>query len=206
MTSSHGILTALIAAATISACMPFEVEVNKRLGAKMEMYISCSDSTDQGSVLRLSSTNATTFRHFEPLLVVGLDHDVTEHELVMQKMSPGEQQATSIYLGARTCRDLEYIDIAKACNVAPLSCNRKNCTTNHSCLLVTPGGMSYTGMKINLATLHEMPSYVEVGIRPPFRDIPTPLELLGCLVPADQEARARLLSSRPPRCGDAPNW
>jgi hypothetical protein len=71
---------------------------------------------------------------------------------------------------------------------------------------VTPGGVSYTGVKINLATLHGLPSYVEVGVRPPFRDLPTPLDLLGCLAPADPEARAQFLSSRPPRCGDPPPW
>ena len=200
MASGRGILAAVIAAATISACISAEVNINKRLGAKMEMYISCTDSADQGSVLQFTSVNVTTFRHFEPLLDVRLKPGT--HELVMQKIGPGERDTASIDLGVRSCRSLQSIEITQACNIAPLSCNRKTCATNHSCLLVTPGGWSYTGLKINLATLHELPSYVEVGLRPPFRDLPTPLELMGCLAPADPEARERFLSSRPPRCGD----
>ena len=198
------ILLALVALALISGCIPAELAVNRTLGAKTTIYVACTDSQREGSKLHWDFENTSGVRHFEALLTVRLksEDDVfgARHELITQKMRPGDREAIDLDLGAKTCRDLKYIDIVRACNIAPMSCSTKHCEHSHSCYLVSPSGIPYTGVTIITSTLHGMPSYLEIGIEPAVGS------LMGCLVPADPKIRERVLSSRPWRCGEEPNF
>lgn len=199
-----GVLMALTAFALISGCIPAELAINRTLGAKAEIYLACTDSSGEGGTLHWDFENTSSVRNSEALLTVRLksENDVigTKHELITQKMRPGDRESIDLDLGAKTCRDLKYIDIVRACNITPMSCSTKHCEHSHSCYLVSPSGIPYTGVTIITSTLHGMPSYLEVGIEPAVGG------LMGCLVPADPKIRERVLSSRPWRCGEEPNF
>ena len=198
------IQTTLVVLALIGGCIPAELAINRTLGAKVEVYLSCTDSSENGSTLHWILENTSGSRHFEPFLMVRVKAQDNifgaEQELIAEKMKPGDRATIDLSLGAKTCGDLTYIDIFKACNITPWSCKKKHCEYSHSCYLVSPSGIPYTGVTIIMSTLHEQPSYLEVGIEPAVGG------LMGCLVPADPEARERVLSSRPWRCGVEPNF
>ena len=193
----------LIVPALVSGCIPVELAVNRSVGAKTEMYLACTDSPLEGSTLHWDFENISAVRHFEALLTVRLKSEGNiigaRHELITQRMQPGDRETIDVNLGNEKCRDLKYIEIVRACNIASMSCSTKHCEQSHSCYLVSPSGIPYTGVTIIPSTMHELPSYVEVGIEPALGG------LMGCLVPADPEARAHVLSSRPWRCGEEPS-
>lgn len=201
---SPSIQLILIVVALMSACTPAELAVNRALGAKAEIYLACTDSPEIGSTLHWTVENTSGARHFEALLNVRLksrgDIFGARRELISQKVRPGDRETIDVNLGTQTCGDLKYIHIDRACNIAPVSCTTKNCEYSHSCYLVSPGGIPYTGVTVITSTMHEQPSYVEVGIEPAVGS------LIGCLVPADTEVRERVLSSRPWRCGEKPSF
>lgn len=193
----------LIVLALVSGCIPAELAVNRTLGAKTEIYLACTDSPREGSTLHWVFENTSDVRHFEALLTVRLKSERNifgaRHEITTQRMQPGDRETIDVNLGNETCGDLKYIEIVRACNIAPMSCSTKHCEHSHSCYLVSPSGIPYTGVTIITSTMHELPSYVEVGIEPAAGG------LMGCLVPADPDARGRVLSSRPWRCGEEPS-
>ena len=194
----------LIVLASISGCIPAELAVNKTLGAKTEVYLSCTGSPEEGSTLHWVFENTSGIRKIEPLLTVQLKTrsgiDGVAQEIFAQKMQPGDRATIDLDLGAKTCRELKYIDIVRACNIAPMSCTKEYCEHSHSCYLVSPSGLPYTGVTIITSTLHGQPSYLEVGIDPSLGF------LMGCLLPADPKVRERVLSSRPWRCGEQPKF
>ena len=194
----------LIVLALISGCIPVELSVNRALGAKTEIYLACTVTSGKGSTLHWVFENTSGVRQIEALLTVRLKtHSNTsgsKHELMTEKMRPGDRETVDVNLGAITCRDLKYIDIVGACNIAPVSCTTKHCAHSHSCYLISPSGIPYAGVTIITSTMHELPSYVEVGIEPALGS------LMGCLIPADPKARERVLSSRPWRCGEEPDF
>jgi hypothetical protein len=170
------------------ACIPLELAVNRAVGAKMEVYLARTNSTDEGCVLQWTAVNASGGRTFEPLLVLHLEGRqgrlLEMHNLSLPEMEPGDEQTLDLQLSATACEELKYIDIVQACNIAPSYCNPKTC--------------QYSDVIIE--TLHDLPSFVELGIEPAMGS------LMGCLVPADEGARAAVLSSRPWRCGAEPVW
>ena len=195
---------ALIVLVSVSGCIPAELAVNRSLGAKTEVYLACADSPDGGGTLHWVFENTSGIREIEPLLTVQLKtrsgiHGA-EHELIAEEMQPGDRGTVDLDLGAISCRDVKYIDIVRACNTAPMSCTRKTCEHSHSCYLVSPSGLSYTGVTIITSTLHGQLSYLEVGVDSPLGF------LMGCLLPADPKVRERVLSSRPWRCGEEPEF
>jgi hypothetical protein len=154
------------------ACIPLELAVNRAVGAKMEVYLARTNSTDEGCVLQWTAVNASGGRTFEPLLVLHLEGRqgrlLEMHNLSLPKMEPGDKQTLDLQLSATACEELKYIDIV--------------------------------GVTVIIETLHDLPSFVELGIEPAMGS------LMGCLVPADEGARAAVLSSRPWRCGAEPVW
>jgi hypothetical protein len=186
------------------ACIPLELAVNRAVGAKMEVYLARTNSTDEGCVLQWTAVNASGGRTFEPLLVLHLEGRqgrlLEMHNLSLPKMEPGDKQTLDLQLSATACEELKYIDIVQACNIAPSYCNPKTCQYSDSCDLVSTSGLPYGGVTVIIETLHDLPSFVELGIEPAMGS------LMGCLVPADEGARAAVLSSRPWRCGAEPVW
>jgi hypothetical protein len=198
----HRLVVAL--GAMLVACIPVELAINRRIGAKMEVYLTRTDWTDEGCVLRWTAVNASSLRSFEPLLVLDLEGrhgtPLDKHDFTLPKMTPGDRHTLDLHLSAKACEELTYIDIVKACNLAPSFCSPNTCQYSDQCTLVTSSGLPYEGVTIMTKTLHSLPSYVEVGIEPELGS------LIACLVPADEEARAKVLSSRPWRCGTEPAW
>ena len=199
------IRVALIVVALISGCIPVELATNRALGAKAEIYLACTDSPNNNSVLHWTIENTSGLRKFAPLLTFrvstrGDPARKDEHEITVTKMSPGDRESVDLRLGVSTCADLTFINIDRACNIAPSYCSERYCKNSRACDLISPSGIPYPGVTIITETLSAESSYLEIGIEPGMGS------LMGCLVPADEEARATVLSSRPWRCGEKPTW
>jgi len=199
--STLNCMSALILGILLSGCIHIERAIDATVGPVMEVRLARTGWTDDGCMLRWTAINSSRFRTFQPLIDLEFEGDggllMSSHELALTEMRPKDEQTVDLELDIDTCHRLDSIRIIRACNVAPgSSCSLKTCQFADHCKLISPNGLPYASTRINLATVNNLPSLVELYIL----GFGGPGFVHGCLVSLEHEELPFTLAERAERC------